>query len=173
LRSTIDPAAVAPEVRRTIGAVLKTVTIRRMTTLEDQVDASIVPERLIVTLSSLFGALGGLLAAMGLYGLLAYTVARRVNEIGVRMALGATRPRILTMVLRDAFLTVAAGLIIGIPLTLWSKRLAVGLVPDLPANIALPISWSVIAMAAIALLAAVVPAQRASRVDPMEALRQD
>jgi ABC-type antimicrobial peptide transport system permease subunit len=173
LRSTIDPAAVAPEVRRTIGAVLKTVTIRRMTTLEDQVDASIVPERLIVTLSSLFGALGGLLAAMGLYGLLAYTVARRVNEIGVRMALGATRPRILTMVLRDAFLTVAAGLIIGIPLTLWSKRLAVAMVPDLPANIALPILWSVIAMAAIALLAAVVPAQRASRVDPMEALRQD
>jgi len=110
---------------------------------------------------------------MGLYGLLAYTVARRVNEIGVRMALGATRPRILTMVLRDAFLTVAAGLIIGIPLTLWSKRLAVAMVPDLPDNIALPILWSVIAMAAIALLAAVVPAQRASRVDPMEALRQD
>jgi ABC-type antimicrobial peptide transport system permease subunit len=77
------------------------------------------------------------------------------------------------MVLRDALLTVAAGLIAGIPLTLWSKRLAGAMVPDLPANMALPIALSALAMAAIALVAAAVPAHRASRVDPMEALRQD
>jgi ABC-type antimicrobial peptide transport system permease subunit len=168
LRTTIAPSAIAAEVRRTAG-----VAISRITTLADQVDASIVPERLIVTLSTLFAALGALLAAIGLYGLLAYTVARRVNEIGIRMALGATRSHVLVMVLRDALAMIAAGLIAGIPLTLWAKRIAAAMIPGLPPSPVVPIVAAAAAMIAVGLLAAFAPAHRASRVDPMEALRFD
>jgi predicted permease len=171
LRTTIDPDAVAPEVRRTVSALLKNVSISRITTLADQVDASIVPERLIVMLSTLFGALGGLLAAIGLYGLLAFAVARRVNEIGIRMALGATQSRVLAMILRDAFGMVAAGLVVGAPLTLWARRIAAAMVPGLPANPVVPMALGALAIIVAALIAALAPAHRASRVDPMEALR--
>jgi predicted permease len=173
LRTAVPPDSVAPEVRRTVSTLLKTTTISRITTLADQVDASIVPERLIVTLSTLFGALGALLAAIGLYGLLAYTVTRRINEIGIRMALGATQSSVLTMILRDALSMVVAGLLVGAPLVLWTKRVADSIIPGLPKSPAIPIVVAAVAMLVIALLASLAPAQRAARVDPMEALRQE
>lgn len=173
IRTSIDPAAVAPEVRRTVRELLKTVTVVRVTTLAEQVDASIVPERLIATLSGLFGALGAVLAAIGIYGLLAYTVARRINEIGIRRALGATRGDVTGMVLRDALAMVCAGLAIGAPIAFWGKSFAASLLPGLPAESAIPIVFGAAAMIAIALLAAYVPARRAARVDPMAALRYE
>jgi ABC-type antimicrobial peptide transport system permease subunit len=97
-------------------------------TLADQVDATIVPELLVVTLSALFGTLGSLLAAIGLYGLLSYTVARRNNEIGIRMALGATPSAMFQMVLGDALWMVCAGLAIGAPMALWGKSFAASLI---------------------------------------------
>src|SRR5262249_5213821 len=139
LRTRIDPSAVASEVRRTIRELLKTVTVARITTLAEQVDSAIVPERLIVTLSAIFGALGVLLAAIGLYGLLAYAVARRTGEIGIRMALGATRARVIRMVLRDALAMVATGLAIGLPLTFWARKLSSSLIPGLPAGFVVPL----------------------------------
>jgi putative ABC transport system permease protein len=102
LRTSIDPEVVAGEVRRTVRELLPAVRVERVTTMADQVDASLVPERVIAALSGLLGALGSMLAAIGLYGLLAYTVARRINEIGVRMALGASRDDVTRMVLADA-----------------------------------------------------------------------
>ena len=102
LRTSIDPDAVALQVVRTVHSVLKTVVIKNVRTMADQVDETIVPERLIALLSGWFGALGALLAAIGLYGLLTYTVARRINEIGIRIALGATSSRVTRMVLREA-----------------------------------------------------------------------
>ena len=93
--------------------VLKTVPVKRVTTLAGQVDSNIVPERLIATLSEFFGALGAVLAGIGLYGLLAYTVARRTNEIGIRMALGATAGSVSRLVLRDVLGMVCAGLVAG------------------------------------------------------------
>jgi ABC-type antimicrobial peptide transport system permease subunit len=164
---------VIPAVRRTVGESLKTVPVLRVTTLSDQVDASIVPERLIALLSGMFGALGSVLAAIGLYGLLAYTVARRVNEIGIRMALGATRSDVTRMVLGDALGMVCAGLAIGAPIAYRGKRLAANLIQDLPLSSAVPIAFGAAAMIAIALVAAYVPARRAARVDPMEALRHE
>ena len=131
LRTSVDPEAVAPDVRRTVRELLKTVSVKSVTTLTDQVDASIVPERLIATLSLWFGVLGALLAAIGLYGLLAYTVARRINEIGIRMALGATRSDATRMVLGDALAMVCVGLAVGAPIAFWSERFAASLVPEL------------------------------------------
>ena len=158
LRTGIDPQAVAPAVRRAVRAMLKDVQVARVTTLAGQVDATIVPERLIATLSGAFGALGSLLVAIGIYGLLAYTVARRVGEIGIRMALGATPGTVSRMVVREALGMSCAGLGLGAIIAYWGKRLAGSLMPDLPVEGVLPILFGAAAMIAITSVAAYVPA---------------
>ena len=162
----------AGEVRRIVREELKTVPVARVTTMDDVVDAWVVPERVIATLSSFFGGLGASLAALGLYGLLAYTVTRRTNEIGIRIALGAAESDITRMVLWGALGLVCAGLGIGVPLALLSRSAASRVVTDLPADSVWPLVLATAAMLAIALVAAYVPARRAARVDPVEALRQ-
>lgn len=162
----------AGEVRRIVREELKTVPVARVTTMDDVVDAWVVPERVIATLSSFFGGLGASLAALGLYGLLAYTVTRRTNEIGIRIALGAAESDITRMVLWGALGLVCAGLVIGVPLALLSRSAASRVVTDLPADSVWPLVLATAAMLAIALVAAYVPARRAARVDPVEALRQ-
>ena len=173
IRTRIDPGGVASAVRQTEAAVLKTVPIVRIMGMNEQIDSTIVPQRLIAMLSAGFGALGALLAAIGLYGLLAYTVARRTHEIGVRMALGAAETDVIRIVLRDALWMVCAGLAIGAPLAFWGKRVAASLIPDLPVAGLLPIVVAAAIMIAVGLIAAYLPAHRAMRVDPMIALRYE
>ncbi|MGO9256562.1 MAG: ABC transporter permease [Bryobacteraceae bacterium] len=173
LRTAGNPEAVAGAVQRIVRDVLKTMPVMRVTTLAAQVDSNIVPERLIATLSEFFGCLGVVLAGIGLYGLLAYTVARRTNEIGIRMALGATSSSVTRLVLRDVLGMLCAGLVGGVSLVLWSRPLATGLLSDLKWESALPLAIGGGAMIAVALLASYVPVRRAARVDPMVALRHE
>ena len=129
LRTAVEPAKVAADARRAARQLLPAITISDVRTLEEQVDSSIVPERIVAMLSALFGAVGSALAALGLYGLLAYTVARRIAEIGVRMALGATRAHITRMVLGEALALTVAGLAVGAPIAYWTRKLVAGLIP--------------------------------------------
>jgi ABC-type antimicrobial peptide transport system permease subunit len=171
LRTSIAPQAVTDDVRRAVRDVIPAASVGNVITLADQIDGSIVPERLAALISGMFGALGSILTAIGLYGLLAYAVVRRVKEIGVRMALGASRSDMSRMVLGDALVMVLLGLAIGTPVAFWCRPFAASMMQDLPNNSALPIVLGVLAMIAIALVAAYIPVRRASRVDPMDALR--
>lgn len=173
LRTIVSPDSLSETARRTIRDVLKNARVTRITTLADQVDSNIVPERLIATLSQFFGILGAALAGIGLYGLLTYTVARRTNEVGIRMALGATAADVSSLVLRDALGMVGAGLITGVLLVLLSQPLVVSLIQGLKpdSTVALVVSGSIIF--AVALLATYLPVHRAIRVDPMVALRHE
>ena len=173
LRTAVDPESLAGTVRSTVRDVLKTVPVTRVATLADQVDSNIVPERLIATLSEVFGCLGAVLAGIGLYGLLAYTVARRTNEIGIRMALGATASGVSRLVLRDAMGMVCAGLVAGSSMVVWGRPLAASLVQDLKLDSAVPLAFGGGAIIAVTLLASYVPARRAAHVDPMVALRHE
>ncbi len=173
LRTSIDPAAVAAPVRQLVRDVLKTVPVRNVTTLADQVDSNIVPEHLIATLSEFFGCLGAALAGIGVYGLLAYAVARRTSEIGIRMALGATAGGVSWLVLRDALSMVCVGLAAGTWMVFWSRPFAASVLHDLQWAPAMPLAIGGATIVLVALLASYLPARRAARVDPMVALRHN
>jgi putative ABC transport system permease protein len=173
IRTRIDASGVTGAVRMTEADVLKNVPIVRMTEMNDQIDSTIVPQRMFATLSTGFGALGALLAVIGLYGLLAYTVTRRTHEIGVRIALGAESADVMRIVVRDALWMICAGLLVGAPLAFWGKRIAASLIPDLPVASQLPIVVAAAIMIAVGLIAAYLPARRATRVDPLIALRYE
>ena len=173
IRTDGPPAAVAADVRRAVDDVLKTVPVANVTTMAARMDATIVPERLIAVVSAPLGLLGALLAATGLYGLMAFTVARRTNEIGVRIALGATRRDIVSMVFWSALWLVAVGLLVAAPLALWSRRLAASVVVGLPPDVVTPYVTAAVVLLIVGVVAASVPARRATKVDPLVALRCD
>jgi predicted permease len=173
LRTSGRRTDLAADARRLVHDVLGSNSVGRVTTLAEQVDASIVPERLLATLAGFFGAVGALLAAIGLFGLLAYTVARQTKEIGIRMALGATRGRVSRMVAASAGWLVSVGLLLGAPAAFWSTRFAARSVENLPAGGAVPIASAAVALIAVAFIAVYVPTRRATRVEPVVALRAD
>ncbi|OLB60914.1 MAG: hypothetical protein AUI11_11915 [Acidobacteria bacterium 13_2_20CM_2_66_4] len=182
LRTDVPPMSVVADVRRAVRDVLPNVPVSKVTTLAEQVDASILPERLIAMLSGLFGVLAAILVAIGLYGLLAYTVTRRINEIGIRIAIGATSRDVIRMVLTSALGLIIAGLIIGVPAALWTKGYAASVLAIvaatqaeapimLPVDTIVPIVIAAIAILVVAFIASYVPARRATKVDAMVALR--
>jgi len=145
----------------------------RIGTLTGQIESSLVQERLMAALAGCFGVLALLLAAIGLYGLLAYSVARRSSEMGIRMALGAERRQVLWMISRDAIKLLLGGVALGLPAALAASRLVSSMLFDLtPSDPATMLAATALLMFA-GLLAALLPAYRASRVDPMVALRYE
>ena len=142
-------------------------------TLSVQVEESLTRERLLAVLSGLFGGLALLLAMIGLYGVMSYNVTRRRNEIGIRMALGAGQGSVRAMVLRDVAILVVLGLTTGIGLAFAGGRLVESFLFGMKASDPAALAASVALMAAVAAVAGYLPARRASRVDPMVALREE
>jgi putative ABC transport system permease protein len=168
-----NPVAVAEAVRKQIKNFDANVPINNVRALNELTDRSISDQILIARLSSVFAGLALLLAAIGLYGILSYSVAGRTREIGVRMALGAQRGSVLSMVLREAGKLVLLGIVIGIPAAMLASRLFSSMLFGLKATDPLSMVLVVIVLLAITLLASYIPARRATKVDPMIALRYE
>jgi ABC-type antimicrobial peptide transport system permease subunit len=141
--------------------------------MRQQVELSFDQDRAVASLAGLFGIVALLLAAVGLYGVTAYRVAQRTNEIGIRMALGANRAKVIDLVLRGAFKRVIAGLVLGIPLAIGAGRLIASQLYGVSFWDPLALSIAALALASCALVAALIPAGRAASISPMNALRTE
>jgi predicted permease len=173
LRTSLDPNQLMAHVRRRVHALDANIPVYGMRTLEEQISISLRNERLIASLSSIFGLLATVLAVIGLYGVMAYTVARRTREIGIRMALGALQGNVLWMVMKEVVILIGAGVLVGVPVATALTRLVqnqlYGLAPRDPTTL---ISAALV-LAVVAGLAGFIPALRASRIDPTQALRYE
>ena len=168
-----DATPVIRAVRQAIHDVDSSLPISDISTLDQQVERSISNQRLLAQLSSFFGLLAVFLSCTGIYGLMSYLVTRRIGEIGVRMALGANRPGVLWMVLRESLLLVLAGVAIGVPVAFACARWVSSLLFGLRARDAFSFCLAVGLLVAVAAFAGFLPARRASLVDPMVALRYE
>jgi macrolide transport system ATP-binding/permease protein len=173
IRAAGDPLALAASARRMVAQADARVPISEITTQERRIDQTIGQERTFAILCTCFAVLAVLIACVGLYGTMAYSVARRTNEIGIRMALGAERRRLIWMVQRDVLRMAAAGLAIGLPVAYATSHVVESFLFQMKAND----PWVMGSAAAVLLLAALAagygPAWRASRMDPWTALRDE
>jgi len=173
IRTTGDAASLAPMARAAINQVDPKLPVFGVTTLREQLAGALQQEKLVAELVSFFGLLALLLACIGLYGVMAHGVVRRTKEIGIRMALGAERGRIVWMVMRETILLVLVGITIGVPIALGAARLISNQLFGL--NPADPLSLIVAAfvLTGVACLAGFLPARKASKVNPLIALRYE
>ncbi|MGH9346661.1 MAG: ABC transporter permease [Vicinamibacterales bacterium] len=173
VRARSDVAGVPGAARQVIQRLDPNLPIFDMKTMEAQVDESLFLERLVASLSMLFGGLATLLAAVGLYGVMSYTVSRRTREIGIRMALGAERTSVLWMVLREVAVMAGAGIALGLPAAIGLSRFVESQLYGLSPTDAPTLVVAAAVLATVAMFAGYVPARRATRVDPMVALRYE
>jgi predicted permease len=173
VRTRGDAMALLPEMRKTVAALYPNVPLEQPMTQQEQFQKSYEQQRMFAAMGGFFGVLAALLVATGLYGMHSFRVSRRTTEIGVRMALGASRSQVLVMVLRESLWVLIAGLVAGIPLTYFAARQLTSMLYQLspfdPASFALAIA----AMIVVSGSAALVPAQRAASIEPMQALRTE
>ena len=170
VRTTGDPRGLLPAVRREISTVAPTWMIERPRTLEEHIGASLLPQRIAAGILSSFGVVTLLLAAVGLYGVVAFAVAQRTREIGIRVALGAPSGEVMTLMLRQGMTLAGIGLLIGLPLAIAGAKLLSGFLLGVGAD-PLVYAGAAATLVLVTLVASYIPARRASRVDPMLALR--
>jgi predicted permease len=171
LVTNMSPGALEPLITRMLAELDPNLTINSIRTMQQQVELSFDQERAVASLAGLFGIVALVLAAVGLYGVTAYTVAQRTNEIGIRMALGADRPRVIQLVLSGAFKRVLVGLILGLPLAIGAGRLISAQLYGVSSWDPLALSVAAGALAICSFFAAIIPANRAASISPMNALR--
>ena len=173
VRTQRDPDNAFASVRAVVHDLAPDIPVTGMKTLERQLDESLVTERLVATLSSVFGALATLLAIIGLYGVMAYMVTRRSREIGIRMALGALAGNVVWLVMREVLVLVGIGIAVGLPAAFAVTRLASSQLYGVSANDPLAMVSATVLLAAVALLAGYIPARRAAGFDPVRVLRYE
>jgi predicted permease len=168
-----DPGPVISALRQEVHSLDPNLPLRDITTMAAQIDRTIALDRLLALLTTLFGFLAVALATVGLYGVIAFAVAARTREIGIRMALGADRARVLFQIVRESLLLTALGIALGVPAALWASRAIGSQLYGLRTTD--PATYIVLSLAltAVALSAAWIPARRAAHVDPMVALRYE
>ncbi len=173
LVTDMTPGALEPVLRRALAEVDPNLTITTVRSMRQQVARSFDQERAVASLAGLFGSIALLLAAVGLYGVTAYTVAQRTGEIGIRMALGADRMKVVSLVLRSAFRRVLIGLIVGVPLAVGAGRLISAQLYGVEFWDPFALMIAALALGVCAFLAAIIPAGRAAAIQPMTALRSE
>jgi predicted permease len=171
LVTTLSPGTLEAQLTRLLADLDPNLTINSVRTMQEQVALSFDQERAVASLAGLFGIVALLLAAVGLYGVTAYSVAQRTNEIGIRMALGADRPKVIQLVLRGAFKRVLVGLLLGLPLAVGAGRLISAQLYGVSSWDPLALSVATVALAICSFFAAIIPANRAASIAPMNALR--
>ena len=171
LVTSLSPGALEALLTRMLAELDPNLTINSIRTLQQQIDLSFDQERAVASLAGLFGVVALVLAAVGLYGVTAYTVAQRTNEIGIRMALGADRPKVIRLVLGGAFKRVLVGLLLGLPLAVGAGRLISAQLYGVSSWDPLALTVAAGALAICSFFAAIIPANRAASISPMNALR--
>ena len=173
IRTTGDPYDVLPAVKSAVLDVLPDVPLRNVRTMEEVLSRRIAQRKLNMLLLGLFGLLGLVISAVGIYGVLAYVVSQRTREIGVRMALGATRGKVVGMVLTNALVLVATGLVVGGIGAWYLSSAASTFLFRLESNDPRAFAAAIVALSLAALVASAIPARRAATVDPVVALRAE
>jgi predicted permease len=173
VKSTLSLAAVADTIREEAHQMDKDLPVTDFAMLPDTLQASVAQPKFRTLLLMLFAAMALALAAVGIFGVISYSVSRRTNEIGIRVALGASRPAILRMVLRETLFLAMAGLAVGVPCALVASRLVGHMLFGVSAHDPATLAAVAILLAGVAALAGYVPARRAMRVDPIVALRYE
>jgi len=173
LVTQVPPGTLEPILTKAMAEVDPNLTITSVRTLQQQADLSFDQERAVASLAGLFGIVALILAAVGLYGVTAYTVARRTQEIGIRMAVGADRLKVVQLILGGASKRVLAGLLLGLPLAIGAGRLISAQLYGVSSWDPMALTVAAVALAISAFFAAIIPARRAASISPMNALRAE
>jgi ABC-type antimicrobial peptide transport system permease subunit len=173
VRTQVGSAAAATLIRNEVKQLNASMPVYEMKTVEGQLDETLLTDRLIALLSAGFGLLATLLASIGLYGVMAFVVARRRKELGIRLALGSPRGVVIWLVMSEVLMLLVVGLAIGIPAAMGSSRFVSSQLYGIQARDPWIAGWTVALLTLVSAAAGFIPAQRASRIDPILALRHE